>query len=106
MQVMWYNDGGDDKVNFINEAVIGRSCFSGIAGKTVDDTKYINISVVDGMACSDYPTESECPASCYWYDGACHSKPKEEEAEIPWTIIFGAIGAVAALVAIAAFVKR
>jgi len=82
-------------VNFINEAVIGRSCFSGISGKVVDDTEDVYISVSDGMACSDYPTESDCPASCYWYDGACHSKPKGEE-EIPWALIIGVAGLVVA----------
>ena len=84
-------------MNFINEAVIGRSCFSpgGIAGKAVDDTKDINISVVDEVTCSDYTTESDCPASCYWYDDACHSKPKGEE-EIPWALIIGVAGLVVA----------
>jgi len=87
-------------VNFINEAVIGRSCFSGIAGKVVDDTKAIDISVVDGVTCSDYTTESDCPASCYWYDGVCHSKPKGAD-EIPWGVILAVAGGLIAVVGIA-----
>jgi len=89
-------------VNFINEAVIGRSYFSpcGIAGKVVDDTKAIDISVSDGMACSDYTTESDCPESCYWYDGACHSKPKGAD-EIPWGVILAVAGGLIAVVGIA-----
>ena len=89
-------------VNFINEAVIGRSCFGlgSVAGKVVDDTKAIDISVSGVVPCSDYLTEEECPEACYWYDGACHSKPKGDE-EIPWGVILAVAGGIIAVIGIA-----
>jgi len=89
--------------NFINEAVIGRSSFGigSIAGKAVDDTKDITITASGAVTCSDYTTESDCTAaSCYWYDGACHSKPKGDE-EIPWGVILAVAGGVLAVIGIA-----
>jgi hypothetical protein len=88
-------------VNFINEAVIGRSTF-GIGGKVVDDTETINIIVANGKLCSDYLTEGECTdAGCFWWlDGTCHSRAEEED-EIPWALILGAVGvAIAAIVTV------
>ena len=82
-------------MNFINEAVIGRSTF-GIAGKVTDDSLDINIIVANGRVCEDYLTEEECPETCYWYDDACHSKPKDEE--IPWAVILAVAGGIIAII--------
>ena len=53
------------------------------------------------IICEDIGTESECiGAGCYWYDGACHGKPKSE-FEVPWTMIaLGGAVVVAGIVAV------
>jgi hypothetical protein len=93
-------------VNFINEAVIGRSTF-GIGDKVIDDTENITITAVT-VVCSDYTTESECTnAGCFWWsDGTCHSTSEEEEEEIPWVLILGVAGAIIASIIVVIIARR
>ena len=96
-------------VNFINEAVIGRSTF-GIGDKVIDDTENITIIAANGVVCSDYTTESECTdAGCFWWsDGTCHSTSEGngEEDEIPWVLILGVAGVIIAGIVVVFIARR
>lgn len=80
-------------INFVKQPDGSYIEADGVSGKVVGDV----------IVCSDYITESTCIAACcYWYNGACHTKPEEEEeeeAEIPWLLILAAVvGAISIIV--------
>lgn len=46
----------------------------------ISQAKYDEVCVEEiEVVCSDYETEDECPAECYWYDEACNTEAEPAE---------------------------
>lgn len=46
----------------------------------ISQAKYDEVCVEEvEVVCSDYETEDECPAECYWYDDVCNAEAKPAE---------------------------